>query len=43
MISDTKADENLLKELPLIATDQEELAHLIDDEEPKIYLCNESF
>ena len=43
VISDTKADENLLKELSLIATDQEELAHLIDDEESKIYLCNESF
>ena len=43
VISDTKADENLLKELPLIATDQEELAHLIDADEPKIYLCNESF
>ena len=43
VISDTKADENLLKELALIATDQEELAHLIDADEPKIYLCNESF
>lgn len=43
VISDTKADENLLKELALIATDQEELAHLIDADEPMIYLCNESF
>ena len=43
VISDTKADENLLKELALIATDQEELAHLIDADEPKIYLCNENF
>ncbi len=43
VIADTKADEKLLEELPFIATNQEELACLIDSEEPKIYLCNESF
>lgn len=43
VIADTKADEKLLEELPFIATNQEELASLIDSEEQKIYLCNESF
>lgn len=43
VITDTKADEKLLKELPYIAVDQEELAGLINAGETKIYLCNESF
>ena len=43
VIADTKADEKLLEELPFIATNQEELAGLIDSEEQKIYLCNDSF
>lgn len=43
VIADTNADEKLLEELPVIATNQEELAILIDNEESKIYLCNESF
>lgn len=43
VIADTKADEKLLEKLPFIATNQEELAGLIDSEEQKIYLCHESF
>lgn len=43
VIADTKAEEKLLEKLPFIATNQEELAGLIDSEEQKIYLCNESF
>lgn len=43
IITDTNASESLLKELPVIAVNQEELADLINAGETKIYLCKESF
>ena len=43
VLKDTGADQSLLKKLDIIAINQEELASLIDADEPQIYLCSNSF
>lgn len=43
VLKDTGADQALLKKLDIIAINQEELASLIDADEPQIYLCSNSF